>query len=359
MDIIQHLFRFLTGIEPEEPEPPKPVTYFMPPKLPAAKPPAPDAAPKQDSVPPVSAPMPEPDTEREALAEQLSEIPFEQYAGDSHEAFAAMLRQYLTDESLIAQILAARTPCIPLATKETDEAAIPVGASRMGGTTADLPPGIDYPTMCGYHSVTRAQWLRDDNGNPINERVETYAESAMQLMLQLNLAEIPDTAGLLPPRGMLWIFWSGELIDLMQHKKWTEENGGEMTLYGENTELFKVFYDPGIEPLVRKSAPCPPYARSFDEPLPSRRVTPGEVLYDLDPQVFDFEDYDLDSNDSTNVYGEKLFGIPTYCCNANPPGKEEQNLYQSSYHQGCLEGVWWYQKKGAFLQGISMECDVD
>lgn len=61
---------------------------------------------------------------------------------------------------------------------ENVENIIAKGTSKIGGFP-DLPPEIPYPTMSGY-SCKRG----DDN--------ERYEKSAMQLVAQINLADIAD-----------------------------------------------------------------------------------------------------------------------------------------------------------------------
>ena len=350
MDFVQKLFYFLTGIKPEEPEPPKPVTFIMPPK------PVPQPAPKPDPKPepkpaPVYAP-PEPDP----IAEALWEIAFEAHAQDEPAEFEAYIRQFLDDEEIIVRIMQARTPGIPLAFEPVPDAEIPVGASKCGGAP-DLPASIPYPTMSGWESRWRTyrEWTQD--GWKWNEAHDDYGETAMQLMLQLDLSEVDDPLGRLPKKGMLYIFWSGEYEDLrrtyrrFQDPKW----GGTMELRGDKTAPWQVILYTGDEPLVRTKAPLPYLDKTFDGVLESGRFTPCDAYYDLDPAVFNLDEYGLDHNDAMNWSSDKLFGIPAYLINASEPDDGWQNLFQSSFSAGCIQGIWWYMKGDRLTETLTQE----
>jgi len=94
--------------------------------------------------------------------------------------------------------------CIPLVETENK------GLTKTGGIP-DLPPEITYPTLTGY----TMNWKQGG----MTVKTEKYAQSAMQLVLQLDLDALSesgcDTDKILPESGMLWIFLSGELLDLL------------------------------------------------------------------------------------------------------------------------------------------------
>ncbi len=109
---------------------------------------------------------------------------------------------------------------------------IPVEASKMGGFP-DLPSEIEYPVMSEYTET----WLQGTNKG----EVEHYEKSAMQLVVQINLYELAesgaDIENLLSKTGMLYIFWSGEIMELVSDE-WSEIVAEEP----DKTVFHKVIY---------------------------------------------------------------------------------------------------------------------
>ena len=109
---------------------------------------------------------------------------------------------------------------------------VPIGASKMGGFP-DLPPNMEYPVMSGY----TMKWLKGQNAGT----TERYEESAMQIVAQINLYEVAESGAdaekLLPERGMLYIFWSGEISPL-ESGDWTEYTVDNP----ENSDYFKIIW---------------------------------------------------------------------------------------------------------------------
>ena len=290
---------------------------------------------------------PEPTPEQKAVLD----LELEGHEYDSPEKFREYLREHLPEE--IAEALWNRRDlCIPIEYEKTDDSAIPVGASKSGGAP-DLPPSIPYPTMCGF------RWKSPKSGEIREEYPE---ESAMQLVMQLNLREVHDPLGRLPKEGMLYIFWSGEFGSL------TSNRYAEYECFGDNREVFRVIYYNGLEMLERTQPPCPFYKKYFEAAFESYRVTFSEPKWDIDSYAFteaagkaswsvcDFDEY--------NEEGDKLFGYPTHQANAQPPGEGWKNFLQYDYNAGCIWGLWWYMKENAIQIGfpkdafaMEEECD--
>lgn len=204
--------------------------------------------------------------------------------------------------------------------KETDS--IPTGASKMGGYP-DLPPEIEYPVMTGFTE----QWA---GGEP-----DRYEKSAMQLVAQINLYEIAesgaDIENLLPKKGMLYIFWSGEISE-RESDEYTEIHCYEP----DKTATYKVIYwDGDMSVLKRTAPPCPYYRRYFN---PDECFTEYAVEFDYSKEYENSEDNsDLD----------KMFGYPQ---GANRPqiDETEVNLFQSDCYdnfEGCIWKAYWIMKK--------------
>ena len=130
------------------------------------------------------------------------------------------------------------------------ENVIAKGTSKIGGFP-DLPPEIPYPTMSGY-SCKRG----DDT--------ERYEKSAMQLVAQINLADIADLdiENKLPHTGILYFFWSGEIDSIHQTNKWVESVADDP----ENSAYHKViWYNGDLSNLKRTEPPVPYYSKYFKE----------------------------------------------------------------------------------------------
>ena len=119
------------------------------------------------------------------------------------------------------------------------ENVIAKGTSKIGGFP-DLPPEIPYPTMSGY-SCKRG----DDT--------ERYEKSAMQLVAQINLADIADLdiENKLPHTGILYFFWSGEIDSIHQTNKWVESIADAP----ENSAYHKVIWYNGDLANLKRTEP--------------------------------------------------------------------------------------------------------
>lgn len=220
---------------------------------------------------------------------------------------------------------------IPIIGTSMDDCDIPVGASKMGGYP-DLPPSLPYPTMAEFTEEQR-KWVEVRPGvrKVVPDGFKTYPESAMQLMGQFNLAEVTpfDKDNLLPKSGMLYFFWSGEL-----------------PYYTKEISPVKVIYWDGDLSELRRTAPAAPYyEKYFTEPLPAKKFTfeycKNEYEVDeIEEELGEAYDY----YDNYNVHGGKLFGYPTGV-NIDIPKGDVVNLFQSSYSEGCICGIYWYIRK--------------
>ncbi|MDE5935801.1 MAG: DUF1963 domain-containing protein, partial [Ruminococcus sp.] len=145
---------------------------------------------------------------------------------------------------------------VVLSVKDIRDNDIPVGASKMGGFP-DLPPEIEYPTMSEYTET----WLQGtDKGE-----VEHYEKSAMQLVVQINLYELAesgaDIENLLPKTGMLYIFWSGEIMECE-----SDELSEIIAEEPDKLAIRKVIcWDGDISTLRRTEPPCLYYSKYFNE----------------------------------------------------------------------------------------------
>ncbi|MCM1506514.1 MAG: YwqG family protein [Ruminococcus flavefaciens] len=210
---------------------------------------------------------------------------------------------------------------------------IPIGASKMGGYP-DLPPEIEYPTM----SAHTQQWH--------NVPAEHYEKSAMQLVIQINLCELAesgaDVENLLAKKGMLYIFWSGELFNISKDD--IISNVSEP----DKTKCFKVIYwDGDISVLKRTEPPCPYYSKYFDECFEEYAidfVSSPEYSEESADEIENLEEItDTDVADFAE-YGDKMLGFPK---GANRPDIEDDEvlLFQNNYEMGCLWSEYWLINK--------------
>lgn len=213
------------------------------------------------------------------------------------------------------------------------ENVIPKGSSKIGGFP-DLPPEIPYPTMSGY-SCKRG------------DHTERYEKSAMQLVAQINLADIADLdiENRLPHTGILYFFWSGEIDSIHQTNKWVESVADNP----ENSAYHKViWYNGDLSDLKRTVPPVPYYSKYFTEAFEEKAVEfelATDYLslgYVLDRNQFDrlaevAPDYDIEC---LSYNGNKLFGYPT---GGNIPNVDEKThlLFQYDFSVGCLWNIFW------------------
>lgn len=244
---------------------------------------------------------------------------------------------------------------IDLFDKEYD-GGIPTGASKMGGFP-DLPPEIEYPTMSGYTET----WLKGQNKGT----VEHYEKSAMQLVAQINLYELAESGddldNLLPKTGMLYIFWSGEVLE-----RKSDEYSEIIAEEPDNTAIHKVIYwDGDMSTLKRTAPPCPYYSKYFEECLPEKAVEFGwmgeideQAASDIDglEEALEMEAYDFSEN------CDKLLGFPK---GGNAPYIDENrvNLFQFDHQDGCLWAVYWLMSRDDLLRkdfsNVEIDCDCD
>lgn len=233
---------------------------------------------------------------------------------------------------------------------------IPVGASKTGGFP-DLPPEIEYPVMTEYTEV----WLKFCEKG----KTEHYEKSAMQLAVQINLYELAesgaDVENLLPERGMLYIFWSGEISEL-ESDEYSEIHCAEP----DKTAIHKVIYwDGDMSTLKRTEPPCPYYSRFFEE---NECFEEYAVKFDSDSEYSEKAADEIDGIEeatATDVfdfssYGNKLLGFPA---GANKPDADENtvNLFQFDYDMGCLCCEYWLINKDDLknLDFSKVEFDYD
>lgn len=216
---------------------------------------------------------------------------------------------------------------------DKENSSVPVGASKFGGFP-DLPPEIPYPTMSGY----TGNW---------GDRKERYEKSAMQLVAQINLAELAeyDKDDLLPHTGILYFFWSGEIAPIHSKNRFYEGIADDP----DNADIHKViWYNGDLSALKRTEPPLPYYAKYFTEAFqeaPIRFCSDTDYRcmgYVLDTERFDelaelAPDYDIDY---LSCNSDKLFGYPT---GGNCPSVDEHThlLLQYDYSVGCLWNLFW------------------
>ncbi len=232
---------------------------------------------------------------------------------------------------LTEKLVKLRKNAIALKLVETDDNEIPVGTSKSGGYP-DLPPTILYPTLSEY----TVQW----EFGPKKGKTEHYKESSMQLVTQLNLSETAeyDKDNLLPKTGMLYIFWSGELM--LNDCKYCKYK-----FSGKNTNVYKViYYDGDLSQLKRTAPPCPYYSKSFETVLKSYLIQPDYCKYDY--YVEDEIDLYYNARDDFNVNNcSKLLGYQTGSMNVDEPAEGWTNLFEFNYHSGCIWGLNWFVNK--------------
>ncbi|MDE7098104.1 MAG: DUF1963 domain-containing protein [Ruminococcus sp.] len=211
-----------------------------------------------------------------------------------------------------------------LSVKETYGKDIPSGASKMGGFP-DLPPEIEYPVMTEFTE----KWC--------NKKTDHYEKSAMQLVAQINLYELAesgaDVENLLPKTGMLYIFWSGEIMELESDEYWKIE-----VVEPDKTATYKVIlWDGDISSLRRTEPPCPYHSKYFfDEP--DECFTEFAVKFDSHREY---------KNYKKNSGSNKFFGCPQgeICPQID---ETEVNLFQFDCYdnfEGCIWKAYWIIKK--------------
>ncbi|MDE6427301.1 MAG: DUF1963 domain-containing protein [Ruminococcus sp.] len=225
---------------------------------------------------------------------------------------------------------------------------IPIGASKMGGFP-DLPPEIEYPTMTAHTE----KFLKG-----CNSKTDRYEKSAMQLVAQINLYELAETGAdvdnLLPKKGMIYIFWSGEIMTL-ESDEYVEIHCDEP----EMKDIQKVIYwDGDMSTLRRTQPPCPYYSKYFENNI-TEECFP-ECAVDFSEQ----REYDCDDDDE-NFDSDKIFGFP-YGVNKPWIKDDEVNLFQFdcySIFEGCIWYTYWIMKqrdlKKLDFSHITLDCDMD
>lgn len=233
---------------------------------------------------------------------------------------------------------------------------VPVGASKIGGYP-DLPPNVEYPVMSGY----TMKWLKGQNAGT----TERYEESAMQLVAQINLYELAESGDdiekLLPERGMLYIFWSGEGAPL-RNNDWVEYILDNPEKY-DSQKIF--WWDGDMSKLKRTFPPCNYYSKYFEECLQESGIDFGWIDEYEDEAAYEIDG--LEETLETEVYDfaehcNKLFGVPQ---GTNKPllNEDEVNLFQFDYNMGCLWTAYWIMKKADLLNRdfskVKFDADCD
>lgn len=247
---------------------------------------------------------------------------------------------YITDQgkgNCADELIKIRKNAILLRLILSDDEDIPIGASKSGGYP-DLPPSMSIPILSSYTKISNS-----------NGSTEHYEASAMQLAAQINLSETAayDRDCRLPKQGMLYIFWSGELL-LENNRFFTYE------IEGEDRELFKIFYYGGDLSLLERTKPqLPYYAKYFEKVLDSCIIEPKEAKYMYDSSklediLFDEEEEDeelaeklCEDYERWEADGDKLLGYPTGI-NIGRPAPGDVNLFQLEWDQGAIDRVCWF-----------------
>lgn len=214
---------------------------------------------------------------------------------------------------------------IKVCSKE-NEKQIAIGESKLGGYP-DLPSEIPYPIMSGYTTL----------GN----EAKHYEKSAMQLVAQINLSDIADcdSENLLPHTGMLYFFWSGEIMPI--HEMLADDL--------DNLDYHKVIWFNGDLSMLKRTKPSIPYyskyfTKAFDE-KPIYFV--NAIEYEDMCRILDEEHYDLlieiapNYDIESHCYNSnKMFGYPS---GANAPylDNNEKLLFQYDYGVGSLWNIFW------------------
>lgn len=207
---------------------------------------------------------------------------------------------------------------------------IPVGTSKSGGFP-DLPPEIPYPFMGKFTSFRK-------------DSIDSYPKSAMQLAAQINLAEVAplDNDKLLPHKGMLYFFWSGEPVNLSSNFP-----DSKNIFYEGCSAPFKViYYDGDISRLRRVKPDMPYYTKYFDGPLESFRYSFETSRGEYDPERYKDELGEFyDKVHDFREKGTKLLGFPE--------GLDEKilgshlNLFQFSTEVGNVRRLFWCISRSA------------
>lgn len=248
--------------------------------------------------------------------------------------------------------------CIPLVEAKNK------GLTKTGGIP-DLPPEISYPTMTGY----TMKWKQGGMAG----NTEQYAQSAMQLVLQLDLDALSksgcDTDKMLPESGMLWIFWSGEIMDL-KSGEWYDVVAEQPS----ETATHRVIYWNGDKSTLRPTPPtCPYYSKYFTEPLEesfcdfsSQPDFPGTLCTDYSGEVDEaIEEVFGGSVDFQVDYcysSSKLLGHPSGT-NGSPLSEGEVMLFQFDYSEGCLWNLFFKMSRSDLqnrdFSSIELDFDMD
>lgn len=210
--------------------------------------------------------------------------------------------------------------------KESD--GIPTGTSKMGGFP-DLPPEIEYPVMSGF---TETWLIGRKKGN-----AEYYEKSAMQLVAQLNLYELAesgaDVENLLQKKGMLYIFWSGEILRELKSNGCVKIETDEP----DKTATYRVIYWDGDMSTLKRTEPPYRYLNKYLNPY-------SEFFAE---SAVDFSPCREREKDNINYIRDKLLGFPH---GAVPPhiDETEVNLFQFDCYdisEGEIWTAYWIMKK--------------
>lgn len=258
--------------------------------------------------------------------------------------------EFLHEKGLVTvdeELLKVAKNAIPVFKENPMDGEIAIGASKIGGYP-DLPPEIDYPTLCAY---------TENRGNKSTH----YEESAMQLVAQINLSDVAefDKDNVLPKSGIIWIFWSGEL-------PFYDSRFCTYSFEGKNRETYKVlYYDGNLENLKRTKPAIPYYSKYFEEPFDEAKMkfeySKNEYnIEDLEEELGEWYEY---YEGNYNLSSNKLLGYPVGSMNISGLQDGYVSIFQYDYNVGCLWNLYWYIKEEDLKAGdftkVIMDFDMD
>jgi predicted DNA-binding WGR domain protein len=98
-------------------------------------------------------------------------------------------------------------PSVRLVPRRRSDERIPIGASKLGGRP-DLPPGVAWPTLVVRAPAPSARMAKRLGGGTYPTLPPSAGEAPLSFVAQIRLADAAkrDRQGLLPKRGMLYVF---------------------------------------------------------------------------------------------------------------------------------------------------------
>jgi uncharacterized protein YwqG len=261
---------------------------------------------------------------QEALLVSMAATPLP----ENRDALFRSLSDTDLDPDIVSKLAAQARPAILLVTAESDENAIPLGASKIGGCP-DLPRDLPWPVRPPYPDADKraarhrkeARRLLEDSRKPrswmtaeqgerysraLNVRADaTQCEFPLAFLGQVNLAELADESGFdtaFPSEGRLLLFYDFQEMP----EEYSPEASVGWRLVWDTTP---------VSELVRVPVPAALSSISDDEwscVFRAARISMQTVVTPIQPNDKSWDAFSLDDDEELEIYQEWLseFGTP-------------------------------------------------